>query len=102
MSVYKLAATVVCLAFGVAIVTALAAVSPEAKRDAVAAKTPSPEAACPQAPWPYGCQWHEPSHRLSRSPRASRPGARRAELKPALRLTESWVSSRDVTIARPR
>ena len=100
MSVSKLAAGVTALAIGVAVVTALAA-NPEVKTDpaaaAVAAKSeanaapaaaksdrlsvrpplrpaapPPVTSACPQEPWPYGCQWRTPPAR--KVYRTTRPG----------------------------
>jgi hypothetical protein len=91
MSVFRLVAGVTALAIGAAVVTALAA-NPEVKTDpAAAAAVAAPEAnaapaaaksdrlfvrpplkpaapppvtsACPQEPWPYGCQWRTPPAR---------------------------------------
>ena len=91
MSVFRLVAGVTALAIGAAVVTALAA-NPEVKTDpaTVAAKSeanaapaaaksdrlfvrpplkpaappPAPvTSACPQEPWPYGCQWRTPPAR---------------------------------------
>src|SRR5262249_32763753 len=92
MSVFRLVAGVIALAIGAAVVTALAA-NPEVKTDPAAAaaggakaKTTAPPAAakrdrlfvrpplkpaapppvtsaCPQEPWPYGCQWRTPPAR---------------------------------------
>ena len=74
MSVYKLAAGLTVLAFGAALVTALAGVSAEVIP--VAAKAERLDirpvaSACPQEPWPYGCQWREPPGR--RVARTTRP-----------------------------
>jgi hypothetical protein len=102
MSVSRLAAGLMALAIGAAVVTALAA-NPEVKTD-LAPSAASPEAnadpaspaaksdrlksdrlavrpakpdirpvssACPQEPWPYGCQWRSPPAR--RVYRPSRP-----------------------------
>jgi hypothetical protein len=102
MSVSRLAAGVMALAIGAAVVTALAA-NPEVKTDsapaaAVAANSeanadPAAAAAaksdrlairpvkpaagpvtsvCLQEPWPYGCQWRSP--RARKVYRSSRPG----------------------------
>jgi hypothetical protein len=104
MSVSRLAAGVVALAIGAAVVTALAA-NPEIKPDLAAANSeanadpaaaaaaksdrlrirapqpvagpPKPAAspvtsACPQEPWPYGCQWRSPPAR--KVYRTTRPG----------------------------
>ena len=91
MSVFRLVAGVTALAIGAAVMTALAA-NPEVKTDpaTVAAKSeanaapaaaksdrlsvrrplkpaappPAPvTSACPQEPWPYGCQWRTPPTR---------------------------------------
>ncbi len=75
MSLYKLAAALAVIALGAAVVTALAGVNPEVKADPAAAKgakvyVRSLGATCPQEPWPYGCQWREPTRRLSHSPRS--------------------------------
>jgi hypothetical protein len=89
MSVYKLGAAVAAIALGAAVVTALAGAGP----DEVAGTTPEvnvqpigakggpidvrpvdlrpAEAACPQEPWPFGCQWREPTRRVSNTPRRS-------------------------------
>src|SRR5262249_16375474 len=104
MSVFRLAAGVIALAIGAAVVTALAA-NPEVKSDPAAAAAiaanseanadpaapaaakrdrlsvrpplkpaaPAPvTSACPQEPWPYGCQWRTPPAR--KVYRATRPG----------------------------
>src|SRR5262249_50898244 len=103
MSLFRLAAGVIALAIGAAVVTALAA-NPEVKSDPAAAAAiaanseanadpaapaaprarrpplpppPKPAApppvtsACPQEPWPYGCQWRTPPARKVYRP--SRP-----------------------------
>ena len=83
MSVYKLGAAVAATVLCVAVVTALAgagpegptAASPEVKAQPVAAKgapvdVRPVEAACPQEPWPFGCQWREPTRRVSNSRRS--------------------------------
>jgi hypothetical protein len=82
MSVFRLAAGVTALAIGAAVVTALAA-NPEvaakseanvapgaAKSDRLFVRAPLKPAApppvtsaCPQEPWPYGCQWRTPPAR---------------------------------------
>jgi hypothetical protein len=88
MSVPKLAAGLLALVIGAAVVTALAA-NPEGKL----APAPGPEAnaatksdrlavrpkpaarpvmsACPQEPWPYGCQWRSPTRKVLRGSRPS-------------------------------
>jgi hypothetical protein len=93
MSVYKLGAAVAAVALGAAVVTALAGagqedagaspdvrVQPVSARDApvdarpVEARTVDlrpAEAGCPQEPWPFGCQWREPTRRVSNTPRRS-------------------------------
>ena len=89
MSASKLAATLVALAIGAAVVTAFAAspgVKPAAapaEANAAAAKSdrlairrakPGPVTsawACPQEPWPYGCQWRSPTRKVLRPSRPS-------------------------------
>jgi len=102
MSLSSLAARVIGLAIGAAVVTALAA-NPEVKSDPAAAAAaanseanadpaapaaaksdrlfvrpplkpaapPPVTSACPQEPWPYGCQWRTPPARKVYRP--SRP-----------------------------
>ena len=98
MSDFRLAAGVAALAIGAAVVTALAA-NPEVKSDPAAAAAvansdpaapaaaksdrlfvrpplkaaapPPVTSACPQEPWPYGCQWRTPPARKVYRP--SRP-----------------------------
>jgi hypothetical protein len=99
MSVFRLAAGVTALAIGAAVVTALAA-NPEVKTTPAAAANseanadpaapaaaksdrlfvraplkpaapPPVTSACPQEPWPYGCQWRTPPARKVYRP--SRP-----------------------------
>ena len=85
MSVSKLSAGLIALVIGAAVVTALAA-NPETKPDLASAAAPQANAApaaakgdrlvrpvkpdmrpvtsaCPQEPWPYGCQWRSPPAR---------------------------------------
>jgi hypothetical protein len=91
MSASKLAATLVALAIGAAVVTAFAAspgVKPAAapaeanaaaaKSDRLAIRRAKPEPrpltsawACPQEPWPYGCQWRSPTRKVLRPSRPS-------------------------------
>jgi hypothetical protein len=93
MSVSKLAAGLLALAMGAAVVTALAAnpegkpefaprSGPEANAAPAATKSdrlavrPKPAArsvisACPQEPWPYGCQWRSPTRKVLRGSRPS-------------------------------
>jgi hypothetical protein len=91
MSVPKLAAGLLALAIGAAVVTALAAnpegkseVAPRPEANAAPAVTksdrlavrPKPAArpvisACPQEPWPYGCQWRSPTRKVLRPSRPS-------------------------------
>jgi len=50
----------------VAAVTAFAGANPTAAPAIPAIKTgasPTDASACPQAPWPFGCQWREPTRR---------------------------------------
>jgi hypothetical protein len=83
MSVYKLGAAVAAIVLCAAVMTALAgsgpegptAASPEVKAQPVVAKgapvdVRPVEAACPQEPWPFGCQWREPTRRVSNSRRS--------------------------------
>jgi len=91
MSVSKFAAGLLALVVGAAVVTALAAnpegkpelaSRPEAnaapavtKSDRLVAR-PKPPArpvisACPQEPWPYGCQWRSPTRKVLRGSRPS-------------------------------
>ncbi len=91
MSVPKLAAGLLALVIGAAVVTALAAnpegklapaPGPEANAAPAATKSdrlavrPKPAArpvmsACPQEPWPYGCQWRSPTRKVLRGSRPS-------------------------------
>ena len=93
MSVSRLAGGFIALAIGAAVATALAANPDErpppmmgvaAGRDANAATTPKSDRlavrpaksrpvtwACPQEPWPYGCQWRVPARKVLRPSRAS-------------------------------
>jgi hypothetical protein len=73
MSLYKAAVGLVAVMVGAAAVTALAGTTPDGKPE-LAAPAPQvnvapPVSACPEAPWPYGCQWHEPVRRVQRSTR---------------------------------
>jgi hypothetical protein len=93
MSASKLGAGLLALAIGAAVVTALAA-SPElkpaaappmteanaaaAKSDRLAIRRAKPDSrpvtsawACPQEPWPYGCQWRSPTRKVLRPTRPS-------------------------------
>jgi hypothetical protein len=90
MSAFRLAAGSIALAIGAAVVTALAA-SPEpapppmtaakaapaaAKSDRLAIRPAKPAPvtsawACPQEPWPYGCQWRSPTRKVLRPSRPS-------------------------------
>jgi hypothetical protein len=77
MSLYKVAVGLVAAMIGVAAVTALAGTSPDAKPGFVHAAAPAAQvdvpplvSACPEAPWPYGCQWQEPVRRVQRSTRS--------------------------------
>ena len=83
LSVSKLAAGLMALALGAAVVTAVAGVGPEVKAELTPAaakadrsatrpvNTPPLTSACPREPWPYGCQWREPP--ACRVLRSSRP-----------------------------
>ena len=74
MSLNKITVALVAAMVGAAAVTALAGTGPTAKMGA--ADTPAAQvdvplvSACPEAPWPYGCQWHEPVRRVQRSTRS--------------------------------
>jgi hypothetical protein len=93
MSVFRLAAGLIALAIGAAVATALAA-GPEvkpaaapaeanaapatAKTDRLAIRRAKPDLrpvtsawACPQEPWPYGCQWRSPTRKVLRPSRPS-------------------------------
>ena len=96
MSVSKFAAGSLALAIGAAVVTALAA-NPEGKPELAPASGPEAKAAlvvptatksdrlavrpkpaarpftsaCPQEPWPYGCQWRSPTRKVMRGSRPS-------------------------------
>ena len=76
MSLYKITVGVVAVMIGAAAVTALAGTSPAAKIGSADTAAPAaqvdvqPVSACPQAPWPYGCQWQEPVRRVQRSTRS--------------------------------
>jgi hypothetical protein len=94
MSVSKFAAGSLALAIGAAVVTALAANpegkpevagprpeanaapgAPATKSDRLAVRSKSPArpviSACPQEPWPYGCQWRSPTRKVLRPSRPS-------------------------------
>jgi hypothetical protein len=92
MSASKLAAGFCALAIGAAVVTAFAAspelkpaaapaeanAAPAAKSDRLAIRRAKPEPrpvtsawACPQEPWPYGCQWRSPTRKVLRPSRPS-------------------------------
>jgi hypothetical protein len=92
MSVLRLAGGFVAFAVGAAVVSALAA-NPDgrpppmgpaaAPREAIAvpgksdrlairaAKSQPVTWACPQEPWPYGCQWRAPTRKVLRPARPS-------------------------------
>ncbi len=71
MSFRKPAAILAVLALGAA-VAALTGASPELKAAKGTLVEVRPvESACPQEPWPYGCQWREPTRRVQRGPRPS-------------------------------
>lgn len=100
MSAYKFAAGLAAVALSAAVVTALAGSNPELKEEAVplvtadlaparadlapvAAKgdrlavrvikpeTPAAASACPQEPWPFGCQWRPKTRKVVRGSRPS-------------------------------
>jgi len=70
MTYLKRAAIVAALAVGTAAVTAFAGVGPKPPTEAVSVANPA-DAACPQEPWPFGCQWREPMRRVFTSRRPS-------------------------------
>ena len=79
MTLYKLTVGLVAVMVGAAAVTALAGTGPAANIGGANAAAPAapaaqvdvqPVSACPQAPWPYGCQWQEPVRRVQRSTRS--------------------------------
>jgi hypothetical protein len=93
MSRSRLVAGLAALALAAAAVTALAGANPDVRaeitpapkadvapaakgdRPAMRPAKPQPrpvESACPQEPWPYGCQWRVPPAR--KVMRGSRPG----------------------------
>jgi hypothetical protein len=77
MSLYKISVGLVAAMVGAAAVTALAGAGHDAKVGVASADAPAaqidvapPVSACPDAPWPYGCQWQEPVRRIQRSTRS--------------------------------
>ena len=71
MTFRKPAVVLAFLGLGVA-VTALLGLGPELKTASGAVvDVRSTESACPQEPWPFGCQWREPTRRVARTPRPS-------------------------------
>jgi len=56
----------------VAAVTAFAGADPTPVIPTIKTSATPPDAsACPQAPWPFGCQWREPTRRaVARTPRS--------------------------------
>ena len=93
MPLYKRAAILAVVGLIAAVVAAVAAVGPQAKRGAVGtnnAANVSAEPICPQAPWPFGCQWDEPkqkpAHKRHSSQRHDGP-RQRAHPRPDLALT---------------
>lgn len=71
MTFRKPAVVLTVLAVGAAVVV-LAGGSPELKaaKGTVVEALPA-QSACPQEPWPFGCQWREPTRRVTRNPRPS-------------------------------
>jgi hypothetical protein len=73
MSLHKITVALVAVMVAAAAVTALAGTSPDAKIDLAATagqvEGRAPVSACPEAPWPFGCQWREPVRRIQRSAR---------------------------------
>jgi len=71
MSLRILAAALTMLAVGVGM-AASAGAGPQGKAaKAPAADVRTTEWACPQEPWPFGCQWRDPIRRVTRTPRPS-------------------------------
>jgi cell division protein FtsN len=72
MSVYRVSALAAAAIIAAAVVTAYAT---EVRQRPIEVKgqqpaAPALESACPQEPWPYGCQWRErrrPRQAFSRS-----------------------------------
>jgi hypothetical protein len=65
----KLSAVLAVIAVGIAAVTAIARANAESK---AAPRAPTgaavaivSDATCPKEPWPYGCQWREPTRRVA-------------------------------------
>jgi hypothetical protein len=103
MPISKRAVILAVVALSAAVVTALAAVGPEPKRDRGipnVASTVLPEHVCPQEPWPFGCQWREPSDKLSHKPHSSRSHAgqhNRTSRKSAVPITARLPGTRAST-----
>jgi hypothetical protein len=64
----KLSAVLAVIAVGVAAVT-IARANAESKATPTAPKGATvaivSDATCPKEPWPYGCQWREPTRRVA-------------------------------------
>jgi hypothetical protein len=71
MSFRKPAAILAVLALGAAVaVLAGGSLELKAAKGTVVEALPA-QSACPQEPWPFGCQWREPTRRVTRNPRPS-------------------------------
>jgi hypothetical protein len=95
MSIDKRAVVLAAIGLIAAVVTAVAAVGPQAKRVpgvVTHAAASLAEPVCPRAPWPFGCQWDEPAHKPHSSNRHA--GTRHPRPEPELRLTATEAFSR--------
>jgi hypothetical protein len=71
MSFRKPAAILAVLALGAAVaVLTGGSLELKAAKGTVVEALPA-QSACPQEPWPFGCQWREPTRRVTRNPRPS-------------------------------
>jgi hypothetical protein len=98
MSIDQRAVILAVLGLVAAAVTAFAAVGPEAKQHPAAVINASialAEPVCPQAPWPFGCQWDEPGRKLAHKPHSSHQhaGTRHPRPEPEQRLTATEAIS---------
>jgi hypothetical protein len=100
MSAYKFVAGLAAVALSAAVMTALAGSNPEVKAEVVPmvradlapdtadlspvsakgdrlavrvikSETPAAASACPQEPWPFGCQWRPKTRKVLRGSRPS-------------------------------
>jgi len=77
LSKVKVAVGLVAAVVGIAAVTAFAGANSDAKAGLSETIAPAgqveaaaPISACPDAAWPFGCQWREPVRRVQRSTRS--------------------------------